>query len=62
MYQRCVSERADVDRHGLVLTNTRGTEDGSGTVGWLVDRWVAAKNDITEKSQMQNRWAAGHIR
>jgi len=121
MYQGCVSERADVDRHGLVLTNTRGTEDGmegdrtadgsqrdksvvrldgidtesgrhrprqlgtytsqraartaaaefaaeraeggsSGTAGWLVDRWVAAKNDITEKSQMQNRWAAGHIR
>ncbi len=35
---------------------------GKGTVGWLVDRWVAAKTDITEKSQMQNRWAAGHIR
>ena len=34
---------------------------GRGTVGWLVDRWVAAKVDITEKSQMQNRWAAGHI-
>jgi len=40
-----------------------GTEGaGKGTVGWLVDRWVAAKTDITEKSQMQNRWAAGHIR
>ncbi len=35
---------------------------GKGTVEWLVDRWVAAKTDITEKSQMQNRWAAGHIR
>lgn len=34
---------------------------GKGTVGWLVNRWVAAKTDITEKSQMQNRWAAGHI-
>ncbi|MCP4308607.1 MAG: hypothetical protein GY788_27780, partial [bacterium] len=31
------------------------------SVGWLVDRWVATKTDITEKSQMQNRWAAGHI-
>ena len=39
-----------------------GAEGGTkGTVGWLVDRWVAAKVDITEKSQMQNRWAAGHI-
>ena len=35
---------------------------GKGTVGWLVDRWVSAKTDITEKSQMQNRWAASHIR
>ncbi len=35
---------------------------GRGTVGWVVDRWVAGKTDITEKSQMQNRWAAGHIR
>ncbi len=34
---------------------------GRGTVGWVVDQWVAAKTDITEKSQMQNRWAAGHI-
>ncbi len=34
---------------------------GRGTVGWVVDRWVAAKTDITEKSQMQNRWAGGHI-
>lgn len=40
-----------------------GADGGSrGTVGWLVDRWAAAKTDITEKSQMQNRWAAGHIR
>jgi integrase len=40
----------------------RAEGGGKGTVGWLVDRWVAAKTDITEKSQMQNRWAAGHIR
>jgi integrase len=40
----------------------RAEGGGTGTVGWLVDRWVAAKTDITEKSQMQNRWAAGHIR
>lgn len=39
----------------------RAEGGGKGTVGWLVDRWVAAKTDITEKSQMQNRWAAGHI-
>jgi len=39
-----------------------GVEDGGrGTVGWVVDRWVGAKTDITEKSQMQNRWAGGHI-
>lgn len=39
-----------------------GSEGGGrGTVGWVVDQWVAAKTDITEKSQMQNRWAAGHI-
>ena len=40
----------------------RAEGGASGTVGWLVDQWVASKTDITEKSQMQNRWAAGHIR
>ncbi len=40
----------------------RAEGGGRGTVGWIVDQWVAAKTDITEKSQMQNRWAAGHIR
>jgi integrase len=40
----------------------RAEGGSSGTVGWLVDQWVASKTDITEKSQMQNRWAAGHIR
>ncbi len=33
---------------------------GRGTVGWQLDRWVASQTGITEKSQMQNRWAAGH--
>lgn len=43
------------------FASERAEGSGKGTVGWLVDRWVAAKTDITEKSQMQNRWAAGHI-
>lgn len=43
------------------LTAEGAEGGGKGTVGLLVNRWVAAKTDITEKSQMQNRWAAGHI-
>lgn len=35
---------------------------GKGTVGWQVDRWVVAKTAVNEKSTMQNKWAAGHIR
>jgi integrase len=32
------------------------------TVGRLVDDWVAAKVDVSNKTRMQYEWAAGHIR
>lgn len=33
-----------------------------GTVGYLVDQWVAGKLDVTNKTRLQYEWAAGHIR
>jgi integrase len=33
-----------------------------GTVGGLVDRWVAAKVDVTAKTRLQYEWAARNIR
>jgi hypothetical protein len=33
-----------------------------GTVAHLVDRWVAGKIDVSNKTRGQYRWAAGHIR
>lgn len=32
------------------------------TVGAVVDRWVAGKVDVSNKSRLQYEWAAGHIR
>lgn len=32
------------------------------TVGHLVDQWVAAKVDVSNKTRLQYEWAAGHIR
>ena len=32
-----------------------------GTVGWLVDRWVASRTDVGPKTKVQYVWAAGHI-
>lgn len=33
-----------------------------GTVGYLVDQWVAGKLDVTNKTRLQYEWAAGHVR
>lgn len=55
-----VSQRAE--RTAAARFAEEGAEGpGKGTVGWVVDTWVTGKIDITEKSQMQNRWAAGHV-
>jgi integrase len=35
---------------------------GRGTVGWLVDRWVASRTDVAAKTRLQYEWAAGHIK
>lgn len=32
------------------------------TVSYLVDRWVAGKLDISNKTRLQYQWAAGHIK
>ncbi|MEY2959147.1 MAG: hypothetical protein RLZZ01_1715 [Actinomycetota bacterium] len=32
------------------------------TVGAVVDRWVAGKVDVSNKSRLQYEWAAGHIK
>ncbi len=32
------------------------------TVGAVVDRWVAGKVDVSNKTRLQYEWAAGHIR
>jgi integrase len=32
-----------------------------GTVGWLVERWVASRTDVGSKAREQYGWAAGHI-
>lgn len=32
-----------------------------GTVGWLVQRWVASRTDLGPKAREQYAWAAGHI-
>lgn len=39
-------------------------ESGAGrnTVGAVVDRWVAGKVDVSNKSRLQYEWAAGHIK
>jgi integrase len=33
-----------------------------GTVGWLVDRWVASRTDVGPKAREQHAWAATHIK
>jgi integrase len=33
-----------------------------GTVGHLVDQWVASRTDVGPKTKSQYEWAAGHIR
>ena len=33
-----------------------------GTVARLVDRWVAGKIDVSNKTRLQYQWAAGHIK
>lgn len=33
-----------------------------GTVGHLVDQWVAGRLDVSNKTRLQYEWAAGHIR
>ncbi|MBA2283642.1 MAG: site-specific integrase [Acidimicrobiia bacterium] len=33
-----------------------------GTLGWLVDRWVASRTDVGEGTRSQYRWAADHIK
>ena len=35
---------------------------GRDTVAGLVDRWIASKVDVGNKTRLQYEWAAGHIR
>lgn len=32
-----------------------------GTVGYLVEQWVASRTDVASKTKLQYEWAAGHI-
>ncbi len=43
---------------------TASGEVGSdrGTIGHLVDQWVASRLDVSNKTRLQYEWAAGHIR
>src|SRR5918996_5747659 len=38
------------------------TSSDHGTVAHLVDRWVAGKIDVSNKTRQQYQWAAGHIK
>jgi integrase len=38
------------------------TASKRGTVARLVDRWVAGKIDVSNKTRQQYQWAAGHIK
>ena len=44
----------------FAASGERGTE--RDTVAALVDRWVAGKVDVSNKTRLQYEWAAGHIR
>jgi integrase len=45
-----------------LLAEGGGAQVERGTVGWLVDRWVASRTDVGPKAREQHAWAATHIK
>jgi hypothetical protein len=43
------------------FTASGGLGSDRGTVGYLVDQWVAGRIDVSTKTRQQYEWAAGHI-
>lgn len=53
------SKRAAADAARAVVRE--GPVSQHGTLGWLVKRYVASRNDISVKAREQYEWAASHI-
>jgi integrase len=56
------SRRAAQRAVAALLAAGGGPQVERGTVGWLVDRWVASRTDVGPKAREQHAWAATHIK
>ena len=56
------SSRRSAQAAATSVAASGGLSSDRDTVGYLVDRWVAGKLDVSNKTRLQYEWAAGHIK
>lgn len=56
------SSRRSAQAAATSVAGSGGLSSDRDTVGYLVDRWVAGKVDVSNKTRLQYEWAAGHIK
>ena len=56
------TSRRSAQRAASAFTESGDVGSDHGTVGALVDRWVAGRVHVSAKSRLQYEWAAAHIR
>ena len=55
------ASRRSAQRAATVFAAAGATGGDRGTVGHLVEQWVASRTDVSAKTRQQYEWAAGHI-